>query len=85
MIARDLPIHCTWNTDRHGKKRVRFRKGHFTTYLSGVPYSEAFMKNYHAILAGHTQQVNGALDDRIMPGSIDAVIFTGMNHTCGTR
>jgi hypothetical protein len=50
MIARDLPIYCTWNTDRHGKRRVRFRKGYYSTYLTGVPYSDGFMQQYHAAL-----------------------------------
>ena len=25
-----LPKHCSWNVDRHGKRRVRFRKAGFT-------------------------------------------------------
>jgi hypothetical protein len=39
-----LPKHCSWNTDQHGKRRVRFRKGGFTTYLGGIPWSEDFMR-----------------------------------------
>ena len=41
-----LPKHCSWNTDRHGKRRVRFRKSGFTTYLTGLPYSPDFMAQY---------------------------------------
>jgi integrase len=67
MIARDLPTFCSWNTDWHGKRRIRFRKGHFTTYLGGVPYSDAFMKNYHAILDGQTRKADRANHERIVP------------------
>jgi hypothetical protein len=36
-----LPKHCSWNLDREdGKRRVRFRKAGFSTYLSGIPWSE---------------------------------------------
>jgi hypothetical protein len=34
-----LPEYCSWNCDRHGKRRVRFRKAGFSTYLSGTPWS----------------------------------------------
>src|SRR5262245_5052357 len=45
-----LPKHCSWNTDRHGRRRVRFRKGAFSTYLTGIPWSEDFMRQYAAAL-----------------------------------
>jgi hypothetical protein len=32
-----LPKYCGWNTDHHGKRRVRFRKNGFSTYLIGTP------------------------------------------------
>ena len=35
-----LPKHCGWNTDRHGKRRVQFRKVGFSAYLNGIPWSE---------------------------------------------
>ena len=41
-----LPKHCGWNTDQHGKRRVRFRKHGFTTYLTGAPWSEDFLRQY---------------------------------------
>ena len=47
-----LPKHCAWNTDRHGRRRVRFRKGDFSTYLSGIPWGEDFMRAYAAALEG---------------------------------
>jgi integrase len=36
---RGLPKHCAWNTDRHGRKRVRFRKSGFSIYLTGTPWA----------------------------------------------
>jgi hypothetical protein len=47
-----LPKHCAWNYDRHGKRRVRFRKAGFSTYLAGIPWSEDFMRQYAAALEG---------------------------------
>ena len=41
-----LPKHCGWNADRIGTRRVRFRKAGFTTYLTGTPWSEDFMRQY---------------------------------------
>ncbi len=74
MIARALPKYCSWNTDRHGRKRVRFRKGFYSTYLSGVPYAEDFMQRYHAALGGDAQRLQEFKEDRVEPGTIDAVI-----------
>ena len=76
MITRDLPRHCTWNTDRHGRRRVRFRKGYFSIYLSGVPYSESFMQQYHALLDGQSARIESKKDDRLEPGSINALIVS---------
>ena len=40
-----LPKHCGWNLDRkNGKRRVRFRKGGFSTYITGIPWAENFMR-----------------------------------------
>ncbi len=47
-----LPKHCCWNLDQHGKRRVRFRKGGFSTYLTGIPWSEDFMRQYAGALEG---------------------------------
>ena len=81
MIARTLPKYCSWNTDRHGRKRVRFRKGFYSTYLSGIPYAEDFMQRYHASLAGNAQQLQDFKEDRIEPGTIDAVIVNFYRST----
>ena len=74
MIARDLPSYCTWNIDRHGKRRVRFRKGYYSTYLSGVPYSDSFMQQYHAALDGKLRQAEKLQEDVGVRGTIDDVI-----------
>ena len=41
-----LPKHCTWETDRHGKRRVRFRRAGVSAYLPGVPWSEENLRAY---------------------------------------
>jgi len=41
-----LPKHCYWQTDRHGARRVRFRKAGVSIYLTGTPWSEDFMRQY---------------------------------------
>jgi hypothetical protein len=45
-----LPKYCNWEVDRHGKRRVRFRKRGFSTYLYGTPWAEDFMRAYAAAL-----------------------------------
>lgn len=67
-----LPKRCSWNYDRHGKRRVRFRKSGFTVYLSGTPWSEDFMRQYAAAFDGVKEQAEvGA--DRTKPGSFNAL------------
>jgi integrase len=68
-----LPKHCGWNTDHHGKRRVRFRKGGFSTYLSGIPWSEDFMRQYAAALAGVQLEASNIGAGRTIPGSFDAL------------
>ena len=65
-----LPKHCSWNYDRHGKRRVRFRKAGFSTYLSGAPWSDDFMRQYAAALHGVAAEIG---KDRTIPGSVDAL------------
>jgi integrase len=67
-----LPKHCCWNTDRHGKRRVRFRKRGFSGYLTGIPWSEEFMRQYATALEGVQEHSAGA--ERTIPGSMDALI-----------
>ena len=72
-----LPKHCTWNHDRHGKRRVRFRKGGFSTYLTGTtPWSEDFMRQYAAALDGVKVQTADIGMERTKPGTISALIVS---------
>jgi integrase len=68
-----LPKHCGWNTDRHGKRRVRFRKDGFSTYLKGTPWSEEFMRQYALALDGVQAQATNIGARRTIPGSFDAL------------
>jgi integrase len=68
-----LPKHCCWNPDQHGKRRVRFRKGGFTTYLAGTPWSEDFMRQYAAALDGVKAQASNIGSARTKPGSFNAL------------
>src|SRR5262245_5872028 len=71
-----LPKHCSWNVDRHGTRRVRFRKAGFSTYLSGVPWGESFMREYGAALEGIEPQRSAIGASRTLPGSIDALVVS---------
>jgi hypothetical protein len=69
-----LPKHCSWNLDREdGKRRVRFRKAGFSTYLTGIPWSEPFMRQYTAALEGVKAQASNIGAARTIPGSFDAL------------
>ena len=81
MIARALPKYCSWNTDRHGRKRVRFPKGFYSTYLAGIPYAEDFMRCYHAALDGNARHLDALKEDGVEPGTIDAVIVNFYRST----
>jgi hypothetical protein len=69
-----LPKHCTYETDRHGKRRVRFRKGAMSAYLPGVPWSEEFMRAYALALEGLKEKSAAIGSSRTIPGSINALI-----------
>jgi integrase len=68
-----LPKHCSWNTDQHGKRRVRFRKAGFTIYLTGIPWSEDFMRQYAAAIEGVKAQASNVGVERTKPGSFNAL------------
>jgi integrase len=69
-----LPKHCSWNLDREdGKRRVRFRWRGFSTYLTGTPWSEDFMRQYAAALDGVKVQATNVGAGRTIPGSFDAL------------
>jgi len=67
-----LPKHCSWNTDHHGKRRVRFRRADFSIYINGTPWSEEFMRQYATALDGVKAPNIGA--DRTVPGTLGALI-----------
>jgi integrase len=69
-----LPKHCSWNCDRHGKRRVRFRKDGFSVYLTGIPWSEEFMRQYAAALEGVKAQASNIGAAHTVAGSVNALI-----------
>ena len=69
-----LPKYCGLNTDRHGTRRVRFRKGGFQTYLTGTPWSDDFMRQYAAALDGVKAQAAARGTERVITGSLNALI-----------
>src|SRR5262245_2738629 len=68
-----LPKNCSWNTDRHGRRRVRFRRRGVSVYLTGFPWSEDFMRQYAAALEGVQAQTGNIGAGRTIPGSFDAL------------
>jgi integrase len=68
-----LPKHCGWNADRHGTRRVRFRKDGFTTYLTGTPWSDDFMRQYAAALEGVKAITTEARKDGTKAGTFNAL------------
>jgi hypothetical protein len=69
-----LPKHCTYQSDRYGNRRVRFRRRGESVYLTGIPWSEEFMRQYAAALA--REDVNRAqvgARKRTLPGSFSAL------------
>lgn len=70
-----LPKHCTWTTDRHGKRRVRFRRRGFSTYLTdGTPWSEPFIRQYAAALDGAKAQATNVGKSRTIAGTVNALV-----------
>jgi integrase len=69
-----LPKHCTYQPDRYGNRRVRFRRRGVSVYLTGIPWSEDFMRQYAAALEREDvtrAQVGATL--RTLPGSFSAL------------
>jgi integrase len=69
-----LPKHCTYQLDRDGKRRVRFRRRGVSRYLTGIPWSDDFMRQY--ALALEAEQVGRAQAGRslrTLPGSFSAL------------
>jgi integrase len=69
-----LPKHCTYQADRYGNRRMRFRRRGVSVYLTGIPWSEDFMRQYAAAL--EREDVNRAqigATKRTLPGSFSAL------------
>jgi integrase len=71
-----LPKYCSWNTDRHGTKRILFRRRGFSHYLTGIPWSEDFMPRYASALEGVKAQATTIGSVRTVTGSFDALIVS---------
>src|SRR5262249_12848850 len=74
-----LPRHCTHVTDRHGKHRVRFRRRGVSQYLTGIPWSEEFMRQYATALERETSHRAGIGAGRTVPGSFSALCVAFYN------
>ena len=76
-----LPKHCTWQADHgDGKRRVRFRRRGVSVYLTGIPWSEEFMRQYAAALEREQHQraqIGASL--RTLPGSFSALCVSYYN------
>ena len=69
-----LPRHCTYQFDRDGKRRVRFRRRAVSVYLTGIPWSEEFMRQYAAALeAEQMSRAQAGAGLRSLPGSFSAL------------
>lgn len=68
-----MPDYCTLVTDRHKKKRVRFRAKGVDTYLPYPPLGPEFEKAYAAALAGITEWRANIGASKTRPGSFDAL------------
>jgi integrase len=67
-----LPRHCTYQADRDGNRRVRFRRRSVSVYLTGIPWSEDFMRQYAAALEREQGQRAQIGASRTIPGSFSA-------------
>ena len=64
---------------------MRFRKAGFSTYLTGTPWSEDFMRQYAAALDGVKAQAGNIGTERTKPGTINALIVdSSMQVVFGT-
>ena len=79
-----LPKHCSWNTDRHGTRRVRFRKAGFAVYLTGIPWSEDFMRAYAKALDSVGGQTTNIGASRTVPGTVNALVAAYLDCSDGS-
>jgi integrase len=69
-----LPKHCTWQTDKHGVRRCRFRRRGVSVYLPGIPWGAEFMPAYAAALELTETGTAASSSKGGGPGSIDALV-----------
>jgi integrase len=75
-----LPKHCTYQLGRDGKRRVRFRRRGVSVYLTGIPWSEDFMRQYAAALEREQdQRAQIGAAKRTLPGSFSALCVSYYN------
>jgi hypothetical protein len=55
---------------------VRFRRRGISTYLTGTPWSDDFMRQYAAALDGVKAQTTNIGADRTVPGTVNAAIVS---------
>jgi integrase len=55
------------------KRRVRFRRHGFSAYLTGIPWSEDFMRQYAAALERMKKRASDIGSERTIPGSFNAL------------
>ncbi|TPI16575.1 tyrosine-type recombinase/integrase [Mesorhizobium sp. B4-1-1] len=70
-----LPKHVSPAPDRHGKTRLRFRKGLFSTYLKAPIDTDEFWEEYRAALAGVREAASRIGAGRHKPGSLAALVL----------
>jgi hypothetical protein len=68
-----LPKFCSFNVDRHGKRRILFRRRGFSTYL---PAGEDFAGSYAAALGGSKDGGTAIGAAQTVAGSINALIVS---------
>lgn len=61
---------------RSAKRRVRFRKAGFSTYITGTPWGEDFMRQYAAALDGVKAQTGIIGAERTRPGTVNALVVS---------
>jgi integrase len=70
-----LPRHCSYETDRHGRRRIRFRKGNVSRYIRrGAPWSPAFMAEYGEALGDVERETREIGVDKTIAGTLGALI-----------
>lgn len=76
MKRRWLPTHVSGFTDRHGKKRYRYRrKGRATHYFKHLPGTPEFLVELRACEDGEAAPVIAVAADRSMPGTFNDLLY----------